>query len=316
MKTTLQTVHRVAALVALAATGAFGAAHANHYILPCREKCGDVGAAPQVTIADVGRWTAIGPDGANVVALVIDPATPSTAFAGTLGAGVLKTTDGGASWATTSVGISSANVSALAIDPSIPSTLYAGTDAGVFKSIDGGLRWAPANGGLPVAPQGAVKAIAVDPTAPATVYAGTAGGLFKTVNGGTNWTAIGANLAGLSPVIITIDPSSPSTLYLGVDDYQDDFGYGLLKSTDAGTNWSRIYTSTPYEDGGAPSVAALAIDPRSSSRLYLIAGGLTNFHDGRYQIGDVLLISSDGGATGRAPIFHHRTMTLGTIPFP
>src|SRR6266516_769946 len=106
----------------------------------------------------VKHWTAIGPDGANVVALVIDPVTPSTAFAGTLGSGVLKTTAGGTSWATANPGLATTNVLALAIDPATPSTLYAGTDAGVYKSIDGGRSWAVANAGLDGTSQSSVNA--------------------------------------------------------------------------------------------------------------------------------------------------------------
>jgi hypothetical protein len=68
--------------------------------------------------AGENRWTAIGPDGANVVALAIDPVTRSATFAGTIGAGVLKSADGGASWATANVGLSTTSVPALAIDPS------------------------------------------------------------------------------------------------------------------------------------------------------------------------------------------------------
>ena len=50
--------------------------------------------------AAVNRWTAIGPDAGNVAVLAIVPSTASTLFAGT-DAGVLKSTDGGQSWATT-----------------------------------------------------------------------------------------------------------------------------------------------------------------------------------------------------------------------
>src|SRR5205807_1174972 len=87
----------------------------NHYILDfsCVPASFQIPPVP----AGVNRWTAIGPDGANVVALVIDPVTPSTAFAGTLGSGVLKTIDGGASWATANVGLPTTNVLALTMDP-------------------------------------------------------------------------------------------------------------------------------------------------------------------------------------------------------
>lgn len=68
-----------------------------------------------------------------VVALAIDPAQPTTLYAG-MGVGVSKSLDRGESWA------SSANprlpVSAIAIDPQNTSTVYLGTRLGVFKSMD------------------------------------------------------------------------------------------------------------------------------------------------------------------------------------
>lgn len=67
--------------------------------------------------AGVNRWTPIGPDGANVAALAIDPRAPATAYAGTLGSGVLKTVDGGITWVPANTGLPTINVYALAIDP-------------------------------------------------------------------------------------------------------------------------------------------------------------------------------------------------------
>jgi len=260
----------------------------NHYILDfsCVPPSFQIPPVP----AGVNHWTAIGPDGANVVALVIDPVTPSTAFAGTLGSGVLKTMDGGASWATANVGLPTTNVLALAIDPATSSTLYAGTDAGVFKSIDGGRSWAVANAGLDGTSQSSVNAFAIDPVSPATVYAVTAGGLFKTTNGAASWTSLNAGLSRYLTRLIAIDPTSPSTIYLGVDDTINDSYNGVLKSTDGGASWTQIYT-VPCEEilfgcsDGVPSVVAFAIDPHSSSRLYVATSGGTLDHSG------------DGGAT-------------------
>ena len=61
------------------------------------------------------------------VALAIDPATPSTLYAGTDGGGVFKSTNGGAAWSAVNIGLTNTYVDALAIDPATPSTLYAGT---------------------------------------------------------------------------------------------------------------------------------------------------------------------------------------------
>src|SRR5258706_3243554 len=147
--------------------------------------------------AGPNRWTPIGPDGANVVELVIDPRTPTTAFVGTQGSGILKTVDGGTTWATANSGLPTNNVSALAIDPSTPTKLYAGTDAGVFKSTDGGQSWNATNVGLLDAPHITINAFAIDPGSPATVYATTSGGVFKSTNGAATWTSINAGLPGV-----------------------------------------------------------------------------------------------------------------------
>lgn len=67
-------------------------------------------------------------------------ATPSTLYVGSVGHGVIKTTDGGASWIGVNTGLWTAQIRVLAVDPSNPATLYAGgsdvvlnTDAFVSK---------------------------------------------------------------------------------------------------------------------------------------------------------------------------------------
>ena len=77
--------------------------------------------------------------GGDIIALAIDPLTPTTLYAATDGGGLFKTTDGGASWNAT--GLTNISVLALAIDPLTPTTLYAGVYGGLFKSADGGASW-------------------------------------------------------------------------------------------------------------------------------------------------------------------------------
>src|SRR5215813_8952055 len=89
--------------------------------------------------AGINVWTSHGPPG-PVSALAIDPVMPSTLYAGTLGAGVFKSMDGGATWRGT--GLTNGTVFALAIDPTTSTTLYAAMGyAGVFTSTDGGVTW-------------------------------------------------------------------------------------------------------------------------------------------------------------------------------
>ena len=90
---------------------------------------GIVSAAPDSWI-----WTSIGPEGGIIDALAIDPATPTTLYAGTWG-GVFKSTNGGTNWSAVNTGLTNTYVRALAIDPATPATLYAGTEGGgVFKT--------------------------------------------------------------------------------------------------------------------------------------------------------------------------------------
>ncbi|TMB54003.1 MAG: hypothetical protein E6J60_09060 [Deltaproteobacteria bacterium] len=118
-------------------------------------------------------WTAIGPEGGDVSALAINPAAPSTLYAGTQGGGVFESTNAGANWTAVSTGLTNTKVSALAIDPTTPSTLYAGTDGGgVFQSTNGGTSWTAINTGLTNL---SVHTFAINPVTPSTVYAGTNG---------------------------------------------------------------------------------------------------------------------------------------------
>ncbi|MDQ3814300.1 MAG: SBBP repeat-containing protein, partial [Armatimonadota bacterium] len=72
----------------------------------------------------------------NVNAIVIDPVTPATLYAGVgpdpngaffVTTGVFKSTNGGTDWAPAKTGLTNDEVLALAIDPKNPATLYAGT---------------------------------------------------------------------------------------------------------------------------------------------------------------------------------------------
>src|SRR5262249_18476964 len=109
-------------------------------------------ASAHAARAGTNLWTTHGPDGGPVLALAIDPNTPSTLYAGTSGAGVFKSPDSGGTWNAASIGLpANAIVQALAIDPSTPTTLYAGTGwndvGGVYKSTDGGGTWTIADTG-------------------------------------------------------------------------------------------------------------------------------------------------------------------------
>src|SRR5215472_4523353 len=112
--------------------------------------------------ADAGSdtWTTNGPEGGVIQALAINPATPTTLYAGTGSGGVFKSANGGAQWSAMNTGLSSPIVTAIVINPGTPATLYAGTSGGVFRSTDGGAHWSAVNTGLT---DSSIKALVIDP---------------------------------------------------------------------------------------------------------------------------------------------------------
>jgi len=97
-------------------------------------------AIASVAYGGVNVWTSHGPYGGHVNALVIDPHTPSTLYAGT-SIGVFQGINSGATWSVVNTGLPGTGVAALAIDPHTPSTLYAAAGGAVFRSTNSGANW-------------------------------------------------------------------------------------------------------------------------------------------------------------------------------
>ena len=84
----------------------------------------------------------------EATAIAIDPASPSTLYAGLL-PGIYKSVDSGASWTASYEGFpGGATINTIVVDPLTPSTVYAGTALGIYKSVDAGAHWAASNAGL------------------------------------------------------------------------------------------------------------------------------------------------------------------------
>jgi hypothetical protein len=102
-----------------------------------------------------------------VVSLAMDPKNPQVLYAGTgegvfngdaiRGAGMFKTTDGGATWAPLTATVPAAGVAGdfsyvfnIVVSSRSSQRLYASTRTGVFRSNDGGSSWAKLIDGVPV----------------------------------------------------------------------------------------------------------------------------------------------------------------------
>ena len=157
---------------------------------------------------------------------------------------------------------------------------------------------------------GRVNSIAIDPTTTTNgsivAYVATVGGgVWKTTNccsGTTTWTALtdAAAVSTTSVDTVVIDPNNHNTIYVGTGDL--NFGsfsmgsQGILKSTDAGANWTVLGASVftaplPEPAGQFPqynAVGKVRVDPNDSSKV--VAGTKTG-----------LYLSYDGGANWTGP---------------
>lgn len=203
-------------------------------------------------------WVAIGPAPPAIEAPIAVHAASGTIYVASLGGGVLKSTDWGASFVPRNAGLSSLALSSMVMAPNDPNILYAGSfDGGTFKSSDGGTTWAPT-----ADRSNAPLTMAIDPTNPNVVYVGVngnggGGAVRKTTDGGATWSVVSTGIPNAAVFSLSVDPRDPRVLYAG------STGSGAFKSTDAGATWRALTIET--------TVHSILVDPVDSSRVY--AGG-------------------------------------------
>jgi uncharacterized repeat protein (TIGR01451 family) len=219
-------------------------------------------------------------------ALAVAPSNDSIVYAGTgegalsgdsyYGNGVLKSTDGGATWAHISgdffAGVSTARI---AVDPTNPDHLYAAilrgrggarrvsppvhSTYGIWESTDGAVTWTLLKA-APAVSLGATD-ITLDPQNPKTIYASFwSDAIYKSTDGGQTWATImnglpaGDFASALTRFALSISHPSgqAAVLYTGFDWEQPagtHFASRLFKSTDEGASWVELPHGT-----GADSV--------------------------------------------------------------
>ena len=173
-----------------------------------------------VTAGPLSAWSAssviVTDNPGTIHVIVVDPTDSNIVYAAAETAGVLKTTDNGATWTAMTTGLtpivvggqSTFSVTDLAIDPVSPTTLYLAAASGAYKSVDGGETWAAL----------ALSTDLVDPTAvavyeaaPNNVMVGTAtSGLFSSDDYGATWNFRGGQEDGACNGLLVTEYESQS----------------------------------------------------------------------------------------------------------
>ena len=238
---------------------------------------------PRSTQSDIPNW---GLTSGRINAIAVSPSNSQIILIGTATGGVWRSTDGGANFAPTSDSQVDLAVGSIAFAPSNNSIVYAGMGdkasnyfgSGVLKSTDGGQTWTRVSNATLPSP-GRISKIEVDSANPNRVYVGQysiiratasfSSGFFVSNDGGVSWTK---TIGGLARDLIK-HPTQPNTLYLAWRGMirQHLRPGGIFKSTDNGTNWTRIYTS-PFATTSnmklavTPVCSAIALCPERRDR--------------------------------------------------
>jgi photosystem II stability/assembly factor-like uncharacterized protein len=272
-----------------------------------------------------------------VGSIAIDPQNPQTIYVGTgeedfalynyAGAGILKSTNGGASWTRLSARFvgpfgsdspycGGAYIGSIAVDPGNSQILLAGAQfqcsvgSGMYRSTDGGTTWTEVLG-TQSAPD-LITGLVFDPTNGNNVYAAVGAstsasndGIWKSTNAGVTWALANGSGATAFPgssaarISLAIAASSSTTLYAGAASASSGGTsvLGVYKTTNGGGSWTQL-SSAPNYCSPDPATAqcyfdnVVAVAPNNPN-IVLLGGSesATTAYAG------TLYLSLDGGST-------------------
>jgi PKD repeat protein len=194
--------------------------------------------------------------------------------------GVLKSTDGGATWATTGLTFPVANnylMRKLVMNPNDPNMLFAVTNGGVFRTINGGANWSSVYAS-------SAYDLEFKPGDPSVAYIAGGNSFHRSTNSGATFTQITTTAGiptGSNRIAIGVTAANPAYVYLLTGKSSDSGFNGLYRSTDSGLNFTSRSTSPNIlgwqpngSDAGGQSWydLSLAVSPTDAEEV--ITGGV------------------------------------------
>lgn len=219
---------------------------------------------------------AIDPTNTNIMYL----ATSDGDAGDTYSIGVLKSTNGGATWAATGLSWTvnqGRTISKLIMHPTNSNIIIAATSNGIYRTTNAGTSWTQVL-------TGSYKDIEFKPTDPNTVYAaGTS--FYRSTDNGATWTAVTTGLptTGVSRMAIGVTDANTAYVYLLVSRSSDEGFQGVYRSTNSGTSFTTRST-TPnilgWDNGGDAGGQGwydlcIAVSPTNADEVY--TGGVNTW---------------------------------------
>lgn len=183
----------------------------------------------------------------GVSSIVIDPANTNVMYmatgdndgSDTQSVGVLKSTDGGATWNTTGLNwtvTQTRRIYKLIMHPTNSNILLAATTDGIYKTTDGGATWSRKL-------SSSWKDIEFKPGDPTVVYAAWTTLMYRSTNTGDNWTSVALPSSAMNRFAIAVTPANPSYVYILASKSADNSFLGLYRSTDSGLTFTTQSTT-------------------------------------------------------------------------
>ncbi len=151
--------------------------------------------------------------------------------------GIWKSTDGGNTFNPSHTGIGNRMAVEILMDPANNNNLVAATDDGIWKTTNAGASWTETWAG------GDFRSMKMKPGSTVTLYAASSTDFYRSNDMGSTWTHITSGVvvpSGNQGLRIGVSAADTNVVYIGTTD-----GYGeILKSTDGGSTFTNIYTSS------------------------------------------------------------------------
>ena len=230
-----------------------------------------LGLLARPAAAGLNQWTPIHPGSNKLVAVEADAHMPGVLYGAASirdGYELYRSTDAGESWLAAR-GLPH-QVSSLEADPNRPGTAYAFvSQQGVYRSTDEGATWSFLSSHADFPYQGVINAF---PGEDSTLYVLGDRRVFRSDDAGRSWRRLSALEGNLR--VLAVDPHDSRILYAGTE----DFGSGLLKSSDGGATWVPIPAFLPATYGLVSWLTVLATQP--STVLAATVAGIYKSRDG------------------------------------
>ncbi|HEY3778753.1 MAG TPA: hypothetical protein VGL35_11910 [Rhizomicrobium sp.] len=263
---------------------------------------------------DAGRtWAALFQNGpaASIGALTVAPSNPNVIYVGTgqpeprydieAGHGVFKSSDGGKHW--TSLGLANTRyIGRIWVDPKNADDVLVGAqghffgpspDRGIYRTTDGGKHWSQV---LKIDDRTGVVDLASDPKDPKIIFAsaweaqqypwlsyftpvaGKGSAIYKSTDGGASWHRLsGGGWPGgaLGRIGLGVTHAGSGTrIYAAID---SKTAGGLWRSDDGGTHWTRVNTSSAFDNWYA---SRLTIAPNDPDVVYTVGQSIRRCDQG------------------------------------